>query len=278
MANRAVRVTCWLSGGLHLLLWMRCAVCVGRGCLCVSLAPDVRPVPGVQVAEKKKAGADATAEIAVVTGIADRITAMEERLKEVEVLRDATLGRIANILDPSVPVSKDEAENLVVHKWGTLRPQEEGLYHHHELLWMIDGYEPDVRTCVCTQPGWSRRSYLLCLVFVVVVVVVIVVAQRGVAVAGHRAYFLKGVAVQLNLALINYGLAFLKERRYTALQTPFFMNQEVMAGVAQLSEFDEALYAVHSGEDKKYLIATSEQPICAYHKDDWLAEKELPKR
>ncbi len=35
---------------------------------------------------------------------------------------------------------------------------------------------------------------------------------------------------------------------------------------------------VHSGEDKKYLIATSEQPICAYHKDEWLTEKELPLR
>lgn len=102
--------------------------------------------------------------------------------------------------------------------------------------------------------------------------------QRGVAVAGHRAYFLKGPGVKLNLALINYGVAFLTARKYTPLQTPFFMNQEVMAGVAQLSEFDETLYSVNSGEDKKYLIATSEQPICAYHKDEWLSEKDLPIR
>ena len=102
--------------------------------------------------------------------------------------------------------------------------------------------------------------------------------QRGVAVAGHRAYFLKGPAVRLNHALINYGLSLLSDKGYTPLQTPYFMNQDVMGGVAQLSEFDEALYAVHSGEDKKYLIATSEQPICAYHKDEWLGEKELPIR
>ncbi len=49
--------------------------------------------------------------------------------------------------------------------------------------------------------------------------------------------------------------------------------------MAQLSEFDEALYAVHTGEgEKKYLIATSEQPICAYHKDEWMEEKALPVR
>ena len=102
--------------------------------------------------------------------------------------------------------------------------------------------------------------------------------QRGVAVAGHSAYFLKGMGVRLNHALINYGLSLLSSKGYTPLQTPFFMNQEVMGGVAQLSEFDEALYSVHSGEDKKYLIATSEQPICAYHKDEWLAEKDLPLR
>ena len=98
--------------------------------------------------------------------------------------------------------------------------------------------------------------------------------------AGHRAYYLKGAGVRLNLALINYGISFLLGRKYTPLQTPFFMNASVMGGVAQLSEFDETLYAVHSGadEEKKYLIATSEQPICAYHKDEWLSEKELPKR
>ncbi len=105
-----------------------------------------------QVAAKKKAGEEGTEEIAVVQGIKTSIDAAEARLAEVEVLRDRNLAKIANILEPSVPVSKDEANNLVVHKWGACRPTEEGLYHHHELLWMIDGYEPDVRgarACCC---------------------------------------------------------------------------------------------------------------------------------
>ena len=58
------------------------------------------------------------------------------------------------------------------------------------------------------------------------------------------------------------------------------MNKNVMAGVAQLEQFDEELYHVKGEKDDegKYLIATSEQPICAYHKNEWIAEAELPKK
>lgn len=57
------------------------------------------------------------------------------------------------------------------------------------------------------------------------------------------------------------------------------MNREVMAKTAQLSDFDEQLYKVTAGEgDEKYLIATSEQPISAYHMNEWIAGDQLPKR
>ena len=68
--------------------------------------------------------------------------------------------------------------------------------------------------------------------------------ERGVNVAGHKGYFLRDVGVLLNQALINYGTTFLRNRKYTVVQPPFFMRKEVMAGVAQLEEFDEALYKV----------------------------------
>ena len=57
-------------------------------------------------------------------------------------------------------------------------------------------------------------------------------------------YFLKDVGVMLNQAFINYGIAFLRAREYTVLQPPYFMNKDVMAGVAQLEQFDEELYKV----------------------------------
>jgi len=91
---------------------------------------------------------------------------------------------------------------------------------------------------------------------------------------------LKGAGVLLNQALINYGLAFLSNKTYTTLQTPYFMNREVMAKTAQLADFDEQLYKVTGAEDdgQKYLIATSEQPISAYHSGEVLTPDVLPKR
>ena len=68
--------------------------------------------------------------------------------------------------------------------------------------------------------------------------------DRGAAIAGHRGYFLKGVGVLLNQALISYGLSFLMARQYTPLQPPFFMKKDIMGETAQLEQFDEELYKV----------------------------------
>ncbi len=197
-----------------------------------------------KVAEMKKAGNNAEADVAIAAmgSLRAAIPEKEAEADRLRALLDKELNKIPNEVDPCVPVSKDEADNAVVATWGECTTRE-GLLHHHEILTMIDGYEP----------------------------------ERGVGVAGHRAYFLKGVGLLLNQALINYGLSYLMGKDYCPLQPPFFMNKEVMAGVAQLEDFDEQLYKV-IGEDEKYLIATSEQPICAFHKDEWLLEKDLPKR
>jgi seryl-tRNA synthetase len=66
----------------------------------------------------------------------------------------------------------------------------------------------------------------------------------GADVAGGRGYFLKGDGVLLNQALINFGLAFLRGRNFTPMQTPFFMRKEIMGKCAQLAQFDEELYKV----------------------------------
>lgn len=101
---------------------------------------------------------------------------------------------------------------------------------------------------------------------------------RGAKVAGHSGYFLKGIGVRLNLALINYATNYLEKKGYTLLQPPYFMNQEIMGETAQLSQFDQELYKLDTGADNdvKYLIATSEQPIAAYHRGELLDPKILP--
>jgi seryl-tRNA synthetase len=180
--------------------------------------------------------------------------------KEAEL--NAKLGLIGNIVHSSCVDSKDEKDNERVKLWwpeGRTEAQEQlrreaivdgkgvpGLYSHHEVLEKIGGYDP----------------------------------IRGAKVSGHRGYFLTGPGVDLNLALMQYGLDFLEKRGYTKLWTPFFMRRSMMAKTAQLSEFDEALYTVKGEEgDENYLIATSEQPISAFHQGEWFTGPEdLPKK
>ncbi len=225
-----------------------------------------------QIAPKKKAKEDCDELIKEMKDKQKLVKEIQSSLPALEEERDALLNRIGNIVDPEVPISDNEDEdNLVVGLFPEpleaensgdkpLLPCPLGIIKytlpdikpltHDDLLWRIDGYEP----------------------------------IRGQNVAGHRAYFLKNAGVLLNQALINYGIAFLRKRGYDVLQPPFMMNKEVMAKLAQLEDFDEQLYKVSGktddpdGSTEKYLIATSEQPICGYHAKDWIDEKSLPLR
>jgi seryl-tRNA synthetase len=66
--------------------------------------------------------------------------------------------------------------------------------------------------------------------------------ERGAKVAGHRGYYLKGIGVLFNQALINYGLNLLNKNGYTPLQPPYFMKSSIMHATCQLSDFEENLY------------------------------------
>mmetsp|Transcript_16826 Transcript_16826/g.31871 ORF Transcript_16826/g.31871 Transcript_16826/m.31871 type:complete len:492 (-) Transcript_16826:120-1595(-) len=227
------------------------------------------------IAPKKKAKEPCEEEVQQMKAMQEEIKALSKELPEIAAERDSLLNRLGNAVDPEVPVSQSEEEdNLVINLYpepleaenggekpqlpcplGVLRyklPETKPLTHD-DLLWRVDGYEP----------------------------------VRGQNVAGHRAYFLKNAGVLLNQALINYGIAFLSQRGYDVLQPPYMMNKDVMASLAQLEDFDEQLYKVSGKTDEpegggssseKYLIATSEQPICAYHKGDWISESTLPLR
>ncbi|XP_063990677.1 serine--tRNA ligase, cytoplasmic [Diachasmimorpha longicaudata] len=183
--------------------------------------------------------------------IDDAIVSNNDDLIKVEGERNSALREVGNHLDPSVPVSNDEDENKVERTFGDCTERKK--YSHVDLIHMIDGMD----------------------------------AERGAAVAGARGYFLTGPAVFLEHALIQYALRKLFEKGYKPLYTPFFMKKDAMQEVAQLAQFDEELYkVVGKGSEKadekeseeKYLIATSEQPIAAYHRNEWIPEASLPIR
>lgn len=195
-----------------------------------------------QITEKKKAKEECNDLLAEKVKL-EKDIANEERIEsELKALLDDKFSQIGNIVHGTVPVSDNEDNNGIVAEWGQRRTHDDKTRPHHELLYMIDGYEP----------------------------------EAGAKVAGHRGYFLKGVGLLLNQALINYSLALLAKKGFTLLQTPFFMKQSVMAKTAQLSDFDEQLYKLPDETEAKYLIATSEQPISAYHMGEWLSADTLP--
>lgn len=200
-----------------------------------------------EVGMKMKAKQDASEMVAQIQALNVKVVATEEQQKELKLEIDRMVNKIGNIVAEDVPVGNDEEDkhngNRVERVWGNhLKRDGKGLLNHHDLLWRIGGYEP----------------------------------ERGAAVAGHRAYFLKGPGVLLNQAFQAYGVAFLGKRGYTPLQPPYFMHKSIMSGVAQLEQFDEELYKLGTDGEDKYLIATSEQPICGYHKDEWIKEDTLP--
>ena len=100
--------------------------------------------------------------------------------------------------------------------------------------------------------------------------------QSGIMVAGNRGYFLTGVGVLFNMALLRYAADFLVQRDYQMMQTPLFVKDELMGKIAQLSEYQETLYKTEKYD--KYLIATSEQPMTAYFNNKQVLAKELPIR
>ncbi|KAJ7977986.1 serine--tRNA ligase-like [Quillaja saponaria] len=195
------------------------------------------------VAKLRISGEDATGVISETDQTRKLIAEKEVEVKEAQKQLNTKLETIGNLVHDSVPISADEANNAVIRSWGEKR-LEPKLKNHVDLVELLG----------------------------------IADLKKGADVAGGRGFYLKGDGVLLNQALINFGLFFLRERGYTSLQTPFFMRKDIMAKCAQLAQFDEELYKVTGEGDDKYLIATAEQPLCAYHLEDWIHPSQLPIR
>ena len=174
----------------------------------------------------------------------------KDDLAATEKRRDEALKEIGNIVHESVPVSDDEDNNKVERLFGDCTGENplRKKYSHVDLIVMIDGVD----------------------------------SERGSVTAGGRGYYLTGPAVFLEQAVIQLALRILCNKNYVPISPPVFVRKEVMQEVAQLSQFDEELYKVlgkgadKGSVDEKYLIATSEQPIAAFHRNEWIAEDELP--
>lgn len=204
-----------------------------------------------EITVKKKAKESADKEMAKKKDLDKKAADLRPVVAEKERLMREKAGSIGNIVGPKVPISQNEDENTVIRTWhpdGTNGQVEKktDILSHHEVMLRLSVFDP----------------------------------ERGVKVAGHRGFFLTGDGVDLNQALINYGLDFLRKKGYVKVMTPFMMKKTIMSKTAQLDQFDEELYKVTGDEEDNYLIATSEQPISAFHSDEWFEKpsEQLPIR
>ncbi|KAG8904303.1 Cytosolic seryl-tRNA synthetase [Tulasnella sp. 403] len=204
-----------------------------------------------EITAKKKAKEDAGDLLQQKSELDKEIVEHKKKVAEAEAAMRAKGATIGNVVGPRVPVSQTEDDNAVLRTWHPDGPngevnQRTDILPHHEVMLRLDMID----------------------------------LERGAKVAGHRGFYLTNDGVDLNQALINYGLDFLRKKEYKKIQPPFFMRKDMMAKTAQLDQFDEELYKVTGDEDDKYLIATSEQPISALHSDEWFEapEKQLPIR
>ncbi len=179
--------------------------------------------------------------IAEMRSVGERIKELEERLREVEAaLRDALL-RIPNMPHPSVPVGKDESENVVVRYWGEPKKFD---------------FEP--------LPHWDLAETLDIIDF-----------KRGAKISGSRFYVLKGLGAKLQRALINWMLDLhIKEHGYTEVYPPYLVKSDVLVGTGNLPKFADNLY--RDAEEDLWLIPTAEVPVTNLYREEILPPGSLP--
>lgn len=160
---------------------------------------------------------------------------LENDEKLLKITRDNLISKLGNKLHDNVPIFKDEDDNVIIYENAIMLDKK---YTHVEMgdkLGIID-------------------------------------TQTGTKVSGNRGYFLTGFGVKLNRAIINYALDFLESKEFNLMETPHFVNHDIMSKITQLSEFEETLYKV----DDKYLIATSEQPLTGQFYNTKLRKGDMP--
>ncbi|KAG6907529.1 hypothetical protein DXG01_008565 [Tephrocybe rancida] len=212
-----------------------------------------------QIAAKKKAKESADELVAEKKAIDAEVEAKKKEAKEFEIKMRQKAGTIGNIVGPNAPVSLTEDDNVTVRTWFPAGETEEpparpDILPHHEVLLRLDAMDLD----------------------------------RGAKIAGHRGYFLTNDGIDLNHALIAYGLDYLRSKGYKKIQPPFFMNKDQMAKTAQLDQFDEELYkacalqyiyfhtSIHPAAAGNRF--RRRKPISAFHSDEWFEspETQLP--
>ena len=181
------------------------------------------------------------AKINEMRGVADKITQLDEQVKEVEASLTRLIEVIPNIPGEITPLGKDEHDNVVIKTVGEI-PE-------------LD-FEP--------LPHWDLGPHLGIMNF-----------EQGVKITGSRFYVLSGAGARLQRALIAWMLDLHIRQGYTEKYTPFMVREDTLYASGQLPKFEGNLY--HDHEEDLWMVPTAEVPLTGLHMDDILEEASLPR-
>ena len=196
-----------------------------------------KQIGGLMAQGKKDEAEDVKAQ---VKAQADRLEALNAEEKEVEENLRKKMMVIPNIIDPSVPIGKDDSENVEIEKFGEPVVPEFEIPYHTEIMERFDGIDLD---------------------------------SAG-EVAGNGFYYLMGDIARLHSSVLAYARDFMIDRGFTYCIPPFMIRSNVVTGVMSFAEMDAMMYKIE-GEDL-YLIGTSEHSMIGKFIDTINPEEKLP--
>jgi seryl-tRNA synthetase len=189
-----------------------------------------------------KDAAGRQAKIEAMRLVGERISAMDERLREIERLLNDAQAIIPNLPDARTPIGKDDSQNAVLRTVG-----------------QVPEYD------FIPRPHWDLGPELGIIDF-----------ERGVKLTGSRFYVLSGAGARLQRALIAWMLDLHIRQGYTEKYPPFMVRGQTLFGAGQLPKFQDNLYKDH--EEDLWMVPTAEVPLTGLHMDEILEEADLPRR
>ena len=203
---------------------------------------NFRTVTSKEIGKLMAAGEREKAEEAKkkVTAIADEMAALDTKREELSAEIRKRMLVIPNIIDPEVPIGRDDTENVEIERFGEPVVPDYEIPYHAEIMERLSGLDLDS----------ARKT------------------------SGNGFYYLKGDISRLHSAVLSYARDFMIDRGFTYCIPPYMIRSNVVTGVMSFSEMEDMMYKIE-GEDL-YLIGTSEHSMIGSFIDRFLEESELP--
>lgn len=192
-----------------------------------------------QIPQIKKAGGDISEIMARMNEIKEKVKANDAVLSELDAKQKQLIYEFPNVPNPSVPVGKDDTENVEIRRWGEPRKFDFEAKAHWDIGADLGILDP----------------------------------ETAAKVTGTRFHFYKGIGSRLERAIVNFYLDTHTAHGYTEVFPPFLVNRASMTGTGQLPKFEEDAFKT---TDDYFLIPTAEVPVTNMHRDEILDGSKLP--